>query len=229
MHSESPRFPPLLEISLCFGYTLVHFMTLYFDFILFIIVINSSHNNMLMFFFVINLGKMKAATFKKFEKRSFRNSIVFDAKDRFHKITYALLFMATTPDRADPASLALIILIISGIDYLRHLVNLSMAGKQEESSLLREHMFKELFSERGQPEYRYSIKTSLEWDFTVIPYVLLLVKFASIWVGGNFALWESVLIVGYVSVLVCSMFASRIVLYGVNRHFFGEEVSEKTD
>lgn len=88
-----------------------------------------------MFFFVINLGKMKAATFKKFEKKSFRNSLVFDAKDRLHKITYAVLFLITNADRVGPEAAPFVFSVIaycSLIDYLRHLTNLSMAGKQSE-------------------------------------------------------------------------------------------------
>lgn len=84
------------QLMLCMLYVLLHFFSLYLDFILFTIVINSEQKNMLMYFFVVNLGKLKAATFKKFDPKNFRKSVIYDGKDRFLKITHSLLFIMTS-------------------------------------------------------------------------------------------------------------------------------------
>jgi len=47
-------------------YVIIHFFIIYVDFILFVIVINCSANSRLVYLFIVNLGKLKAAAFKKF-------------------------------------------------------------------------------------------------------------------------------------------------------------------
>lgn len=111
---------------------ITHFFILYIDFILFVIVINSSANSRILYLFITNLGKLKAAVFKKFEKKSYKSGLIYDSKDRFYKITYGIIFMMTMEGRVDDElfwNLMQTIAVSSAIDYLRHLCNLSLGGK----------------------------------------------------------------------------------------------------
>ena len=124
-----------IDMLVCLLYTLSHFFSLYLDFILYTIVLNSEGKNMLMYFFVVNLGKMKAATFKKFEQKNFKKSVIYDAKDRLLKITHSVLVIITAWDRIQLADIFQIILVLfycSLIDHLRHFSCLAMAGRYSE-------------------------------------------------------------------------------------------------
>lgn len=88
-----------------------------------------------MYFFVVNLGKLKAATFKKFEQKNFRKSVVYDGKDRFLKITHSILFIFTAWDRIQSHDILQIILVLfycALIDHFRHFASLAMAGRYSE-------------------------------------------------------------------------------------------------
>jgi len=88
-----------------------------------------------MYFFVVNLGKMKAATFKKFEQKNFKKSVIYDAKDRLLKITHSVLFIITAWQRimiADILQIILVLFYCSLIDHLRHFSSLAMAGRYSE-------------------------------------------------------------------------------------------------
>jgi hypothetical protein len=84
-----------------------------------------------MFYFVVNLAKMKVSILKKFEKNVFKGTIVFDAKDRFLKLTYSALFLLTINQSRSLETLtrmALVTVFCSIIDYLRHMATLTMAS-----------------------------------------------------------------------------------------------------
>jgi hypothetical protein len=92
-----------------------------------------------MYFFVVNLGKMKAATFKKFESKTFRKSVVYDGKDRYLKISHSIMFILTAWDRIDNSTILQAILVLfycSLIDHFRHFSSLAMAGKHNEVELI---------------------------------------------------------------------------------------------
>jgi hypothetical protein len=80
----------------------------------------------------MNIGKLKTAVFKKFDKKVYKNGLFFDAKDRFHKITFCIIFILTMEERVD-TQLYLTILkalaFTSVIDYLRNLTFLSFGGQ----------------------------------------------------------------------------------------------------
>ncbi len=129
----------IVEMIIGLLYALVHFFSLYLDYTLYTIVLNSEGKNMLMYFFVVNLGKMKAATFKKFQQKNFRKSVLYDGKDRFLKITHSLMFVITAWERIDRGTICQVILVLfycSVIDHLRHFSSLAMAGRHSEVEII---------------------------------------------------------------------------------------------
>jgi len=84
-----------LEVVLSFLYSIIHFFIIYIDFVLFVIILNSTASNRFLYLFGINIGKLKTAVFKKFDKKTFKNNVLFDAKDRFHKLTFSVFFILT--------------------------------------------------------------------------------------------------------------------------------------
>jgi hypothetical protein len=95
-------------------------------------MLNSTTSNRFLYLFSTNVGKLKAFVFKKFDKKIYKNNLLFDAKDRFHKLTFSIIFMLTMEERIDLQLCMTIVKALafsSVIDYLRSLVFLS-SGEQ---------------------------------------------------------------------------------------------------
>ncbi|XP_031472741.1 uncharacterized protein LOC116245222 [Nymphaea colorata] len=132
INSETKPKEILLELILCFLYTIVHFFIIYIDFILFVIILNSSTNSRFLFLFSMSIGKLKTSVFKKFEKKKYKSNLFFDAKDRFHKITFSVIFILTMEERVDTHLYMTILKALaftSFIDYLQNLTFLSFGGQ----------------------------------------------------------------------------------------------------
>ena len=95
INSDTRANEVAIELILSFIYSLAHFFVIYLDFILFVIILNSSPNNRFLYLFGMNMSKLKTAVWKKFDKKMYKNNLIFDAKDRFYKITYSIIFYLT--------------------------------------------------------------------------------------------------------------------------------------
>lgn len=108
--------------------------------------------------------------------------MIFDAKDRFLKITHSIMFILTAWERVDQTTIFQIVLVFfycSLIDHLRHFSSLAMAGKHNEVEMI----YKEAVSSFSVRDNK--VEKCMEWDFTVIPFILYLYKFFSIAVWTN--------------------------------------------
>lgn len=85
----------MMELIVSFLYTIIHFFIIYIDFVLFVIILNSTSNSRFLFLFGMNISKLKTAVFKKFDKKLYKSNLLFDAKDRFYKITYSVILIFT--------------------------------------------------------------------------------------------------------------------------------------
>lgn len=150
------------------------------------IILNSTANNRFLYLFGINIGKLKTAVFKKFDKKIYKNGLLFDAKDRFHKLTFCMIFILTMEERVDSHLYFTIIKALafsSVIDYLRNLTFLSLGGAGgdlTEIRDLRNKLFDDLYIAPESISRHESIMKCLEMDFTVIPYILFIFKFIHI-------------------------------------------------
>jgi hypothetical protein len=109
--------------------------------------------------------------------------VIYDAKDRMLKITHSILFIITAWERIQFADILQIILVLfycSVIDHLRHFSSLAMAGRYSEVETIY------LEAVRSFESRNDKVERCMEWDFTVIPYVLLLMKFfdLTMWAHG---------------------------------------------
>lgn len=127
---------------------MAHFFIIYIDFILFVIILNSTSNSRFLFLFSMNISKLKISVFKKFDKKGYKKNLLFDAKDRFYKITYSIILILTMEERVD-LQLYLTILtalaFTSVIDYLQNLTVLALAGELEHIKDMRNKLINELF------------------------------------------------------------------------------------
>lgn len=169
-----------MELLLSFLYTIIHFLVIYIDFVLFVIMLNSTTSNRFLYLFSTNVGKLKAFVFKKFDKKIYKNNLLFDAKDRFHKLTFSIIFLLTMEERV---SLQLYLTILkalvfsSVIDYLRSLVFLSSDNQLTLIRDLRNKFIEDVYLTPESVNEHETIMKCLEMDFTVIPYILFIFKF----------------------------------------------------
>ena len=102
---------------------------------MYIVVLNASDQNFVIYCFVINLTKMKSNAFKKFEYQSYKNQINHDAKERFQKLVYIILFSLSQPFTTILVlykRFFYLIIVGSLIDYIKHNTILGMARKLKE-------------------------------------------------------------------------------------------------
>lgn len=102
--------------------------------------------------------------------------MIYDGKDRYLKISHSIMFILTAWERVDNSTILQAILVIfycSLIDHFRHFSSLAMAGKHNEVELIYRDAI-QAFEKRGN-----KVDRCMEWDFTVIPYALYLLKFLS--------------------------------------------------
>lgn len=166
-----------------FLYSLVHFFIIYIDFVLFVIILNSTSHSRFLFLFGMNISKLKTAVFKKFDKKLYKSNLLFDAKDRFYKLTYSAILLLTLEERVDTHMYATILKALafsSAIDYLRNLTILALAGELSYIRDLRTQLVNEVYLREHSLSRHESIMKCLELDFTVVPYILFLFKFIHI-------------------------------------------------
>lgn len=189
---------------------LLHTFSIYLEFNVYMVVINSSMQNFIIFFFVINLTKMKSTAFKKFELKSYKNQINYDAKDRMQKMVYIILFQLSQIERTIPdisQKLGLIFLVGSLIEYFKHTTVLALSSSLHELKSIRDKMVGELyFGKRAK-----SIIRCIHWDFTVIPFCIFLLKMTHVILLANFGIDNSVVIKTYL-IMVGLVLGLKIIL-----------------
>jgi hypothetical protein len=96
------------------------------------VIINGPIDKFLIFCFVTNLSKMKTAILKKFDLKAYLSVINYDAKDRFQKSLYLVLFFLAQWERQIPdIKFKLIFVFIVGaiIEHIKHITVLMRCGQ----------------------------------------------------------------------------------------------------
>ncbi len=92
----------------------------------------------------MNISKLKTSVFKKFDKKGYKKNLLFDAKDRFYKITYSIIHILTMKDRVETQLYITILTALAFttiIDYLQNLTVLALAGELDHIKELRNKLF----------------------------------------------------------------------------------------
>jgi hypothetical protein len=195
-----------------------------------VIILNSTSNSRFLFLFGMNISKLKTSVFKKFDKKIYKNGLLFDAKDRFFKITFSVILILTLEERID-LSMYLTILkalaFTSAIDYLRNLTTLSLGGELNYIKDIRNRLFEECYLKSHSLNRHESIMKCLELDFTVIPYILFLFKFIHIIFKETKKLDFNLIITNIFALLIGYTLVARFAVWLLRKLWQQKKAEEK--
>ena len=164
------------EIVCSLSYTLVHTMSIYLEYTVFIVILNSAMGSFTIYFFVMNLTKMKSTAFKKFDDRSYAAQINYDMKDRMNKLLYIVFFVCSQSIRkVDLLFLKLFFIINVGtlIEWVKHLTILNLTDRSPDIDKIRA----EAIATAGDDK-RVGLMKCLSFDYTMLPMITFVLKMA---------------------------------------------------